>query len=88
MMITSKTNSGNNIMSLLLAVSFCSVLTCEEYQLADNLSKPECIRVMKEERKTIMSMEVEEAYLSYMEAFKAEHMNGEAVDWEINCVKG
>ena len=75
-------------MSLLLAVSFCSVLTCEEYQLADNLSKPECIRMMKEERKTIMSMEVEEAYLSYMEAFKAEHMDGEVVDWEINCVEG
>ena len=79
-------------MSLLLDVSFCSVLTCEEYQIADNLSKPECIRMMKEERKTIMSMEVEEAYLSYMEAFKAEHMdsfNGKTpvVDWEINCVK-
>jgi hypothetical protein len=43
--------------------------------------------MMKEERKTITSMEVEEAYLSYMEAFKAEHMDGEAVDWEINCVK-
>lgn len=74
-------------MSLLLAISFCSVLTCEEYVIADNLSKPECIRMMKEERKTIMSMQVEEAYLSYMEAFKAEHMAGEVMDWEINCVK-
>lgn len=79
-------------MSLILAISFCSVLTCEEYQLAENLSKPECIRMMKEERKTIMSMEVEEAYLSYMEAFKAEHMDSfigktPVVDWEINCVK-
>jgi len=77
-------------MSLLLAVSFCSVLTCQEYQLADNLSKPECMRMMKEERNTIMSMQVEEAYLSYMEAFKAEHMdsfNGKTpvVDWEIKC---
>lgn len=47
-----------------------------------------------------MSMEVKEAYLSYMEAFKengrnrsTEHMdsfNGKTpvVDWEINCVKG
>lgn len=34
-----------------------------------------------------MSMEVEEGYLSYMEAFKAEHMDGKAVSWEINCVK-
>lgn len=75
-------------MSLILAISFCSALTCEEYVIADNLSKTECIRMMKEERKTIMSMEVEEAYLSYMEAFKAEHMDGEVVDWEINCVKG
>lgn len=74
-------------MPLILAISFCSVLTCEEYQLADNLSKPECIRMMKEERKTIISMQVEEVYLSYMEAFKAEHMEGEVVDWEINCVK-
>lgn len=73
-------------MSLLLAISFCSVITCEEYQLADNLSKPECIRMMGEERKTSMSVEVEQAYLSYMEAFKAEHMDGEVVDWEINCV--
>lgn len=74
-------------MSLLLTVSFCSVLTCEEYVIADNLSKPECIRMMKEERKTIMSMPVEEAYQSYMNSFKAEHMDGEVVDWEINCVK-
>lgn len=75
-------------MSLLLAVSFCTTLNqCEEYQLADNLSKPECIRMMKEERKTIMAMEVEQAYLSYVEAFKAEHMDGKAVSWEINCVK-
>lgn len=78
-------------MSLLLAISFCSVITCEEYQLADNLSKPECIRMMKEERKTIMSMQLEEAYLSYIEAFKAENMDGAGgktpvVDWEINCV--
>lgn len=75
-------------MSLILAISFCSVLTCEEYQIADNLSKPECIRMMKEERKTIMSMPVEEAYAGYMTSFKAEHMDGEVVDWEINCVKG
>lgn len=73
-------------MSMLLSIAFCSVITCEEYQIADNLSKPECIRMMKEERKTIMSMEVEQAYLSYMESFKAEHMKGEAKSWEINCV--
>ena len=74
-------------MSMLLVIAFTSAITTEEYVIADNLSKPECIRMMKEERKTIMSLEVEEAYLSYMEAFKAEHMDGEAVDWEINCVK-
>lgn len=75
-------------MSLILAISFCSVITCEEYQVADNLSKPECIRMMKEERKFLMSKPMEEAYKIYMESFKAEHMDGEAVDWEINCVKG
>lgn len=75
-------------MSTLLAITFCSVLTCEEYQVADNLSKPECIRMMKEERKFLMSKPVEEAYQSYMNSFKAEHMYGEAVDWEINCEKG
>lgn len=75
-------------MSLILAISFCSVITCEEYQVADNLSKPECIRMMKEERKFLMSKPVEEAYKEYMNLFKAEHMSGEVVDWEINCVKG
>lgn len=74
-------------MSMLLVIAFTSAITVEEYVIADNLSKPECIRMMKEERKTTMSMEVEEAYKSYTEAFKAEHMDGEAVDWEINCVK-
>ena len=71
---------------MLLIVAFTSAITTEEYVIADNLSKPECIRMMKEERKTIMSMEVEEAYTSYMTSFKAEHMDGEVVDWEINCV--
>lgn len=80
-------------MSMLLVIAFTSAITTEEYVIADNLSKPECIRMMKEERKTIMSMEVEEAYLSYMEAFKAEHVDSfigktPVVDWEINCVKG
>lgn len=80
-------------MSMLLVIAFTSAITTEEYVIADNLSKPECIRMMKEERKTIMSMEVEEAYLSYMEAFKAENMDSfigktPVVDWEINCVKG
>lgn len=75
-------------MSMFLVIAFTSAITTEEYVIADNLSKPECIRMMKEERKTITSMEVEDAYLSYMEAFKAEHMDGEVEDWEINCVKG
>lgn len=74
-------------MSMFLVIAFTSAITTEEYVIADNLSKPECIRMMKEERKTITSMEVEEAYLSYMESFKAKHMDGEVVDWEINCVK-
>ena len=72
---------------MLLVIAFTSAITTEEYVIADNLSKPECIRLMKEDRKTMMSMEVEEAYLSYMTSFKAEHMDGEVVDWEINCVK-
>lgn len=72
---------------MLLVIAFTSAITTEEYVIADNLSKPECIRLMKEDRKTMMSMEVEEAYLSYMNSFKAEHMEGEVVDWGINCVK-
>lgn len=75
-------------MSLLLATSFCSVLTCEEYQVDHNLTRSDCIERMQEERKFIMSMPVEEAYKEYMTSFKAEHMDGEVVDWEINCAKG
>ena len=73
-------------MSLLLAISFCSVMTCEEYVVDTNLTRPDCIERMQEERKFIMSMPVEEAYQEYMNSFKAEYMDGEVVDWEINCV--
>jgi hypothetical protein len=55
--------------------------------LTEAVSKPTCIRMMSEERKFLMSKPVEEAYKEYMTLFKAEHMDGEAVDWEINCVK-
>lgn len=74
-------------MSLLLAISFCSVITCEEYVVDHNLTRSDCIERMQEERKFIMSMPVEDAYQEYMTNFKAEHMDGEVVDWEINCVK-
>lgn len=78
-------------MSLLLAISFCSVLTCEEYIVdggkASSLTRSGCIERLQEERKFIMSMPVEDAYRQYMTSFKAEHMDGEVVDWEINCVK-
>ena len=75
-------------MSLLLAISFCSVLTCEEYIVDSNLTRSDCIERLQEERKFIMSMPIEEAYRQYMTNFKAEHMDGEVVDWQINCVKG
>jgi len=75
-------------MSLLLAISFCSVITCEEYIVDSKLTRSDCTERMQEERKFIMSMPVEEAYRQYMTSFKAEHMDGEVVDWEINCVKG
>lgn len=74
-------------MSILLAISFCSVLTCEEYVVDHNLTRSDCIERMQEERKFIMSMPVEDAYAEYMNSFKAEHVAGEVVDWEINCVK-
>lgn len=74
-------------MSLILAISFCSVLTCEEYIVDHNLTRSDCIERLQEERKFIMSMPVEDAYRQYMTSFKAEHMDGEVVDWEINCVK-
>jgi len=73
-------------MSMLLVAIFCSAITCEEYQLTEAVSKPTCIRMLKEERKFLMSKPVEEAYKEYMTLFKAEHMDGEAVDWEINCI--
>lgn len=75
-------------MSLILSISFCSVITCEEYVVDHNLTRSDCIERLQEERKFLMSKSVEEAYKSYMESFKAEHMSGEVVDWEINCVKG
>lgn len=73
-------------MSMLLAITFCSVLTCEEYIVDHKLTRSDCIERMKEERKFLMSKPVEEAYQFYMDSFKADHMDGEAVDWEINCV--
>lgn len=75
-------------MSLILAISFCSILTCEEYIVDTNLTRSDCIERLQEERKFIMSMPVEDAYAEYMTSFKAEHMDGKVVDWEINCVKG
>lgn len=75
-------------MSLLLSIGFCTALNhCEEYIVDSNLTRSDCIERMQEERKFIMSMPVEEAYKEYMISFKAEHMDGELVDWEINCVK-
>jgi hypothetical protein len=73
-------------MSMLLAITFCSVLTCEEYRVDRNLTRSDCIERLHEERKFLMSKPVEEAYQEYMNSFKAEHMDGEVVDWEINCV--
>ena len=74
-------------MSMLLAISFCSVLTCEEYVVDQNLTRSDYIERLQEERKFLMSKPVEVAYQEYMTLFKAEHMDGEAVDWEINCVE-
>lgn len=74
-------------MSMLLSIVFCSAITCEEYIVDHNLTRSDCIERMHEERKFLMSMPVEKAYNEYMESFKAEHMNGEARSWEINCVK-
>lgn len=74
-------------MSMLLAISFCSVLTCEEYVVDHKLTRSDCTERMHQERKFLMSKPVEEAYQEYMTLFKAEHMDGEALSWEINCVK-
>lgn len=74
-------------MSMLLVIAFTSAISVEEYVVDHNLTRSDCIERMQEERKFIMSMPVEEAYAEYMESFKAEHMDGEVVDWEINCVK-
>lgn len=74
-------------MSMLLSIAFCSAITCEEYIVDHNLTRSDCVERMQEERKFLMSMPVEEAYKEYMETFKAEHMHGKAVSWEINCVK-
>lgn len=74
-------------MSMLLSIAFCSAISVEEYVVDHNLTRSDCIERMQEERKFIMSMPIEEAYKEYMEAFKAEHMDEDAVDWEINCVK-
>lgn len=73
-------------MSMILAITFCSVLTCEEYVVDHNLTRSDCIERLQEERIFLMSMPIEEAYAEYMTSFKAEHMDGEVVDWEINCI--
>ena len=74
-------------MSMILAITFCSVLTCEEYVVDHNLTRSDCVERLQEERKFLMSKPVEEAYQEYMTLFKAEHMDGKVVDWGINCVK-
>lgn len=74
-------------MSMLLVIAFTSTITTEEYVVDHKLTRSDCIERLQEERKFIMSMPVEDAYRQYMENFKAEHMDGEVVDWEINCVK-
>lgn len=74
-------------MSLILAISFCSVITCEDYQVADNLSKPECIRMMKEERKFLMSKPVEESYQEYAKTYNAEPIfnSDQKINFEVEC---
>lgn len=74
-------------MSMLLVIAFTSAISVEEYIVDTNLTRSDCTERLQEERKFIMSMPVEEAYKEYMTSFKAEHMDGEVVDWEINCVK-
>lgn len=73
-------------MSMLLVIAFTSAISVEEYVVDHNLTHSDCIERLQEEHKFIMSMPVEEAYKEYMTSFKAEHMDGEVVDWEINCV--
>lgn len=75
-------------MSMFLVIAFTSSITTEEYIVDTNLTRSDCTERMQEERNFIMSMPVEDAYAEYMASFKAEHMDGEVVDWEINCVKG
>lgn len=75
-------------MPMLLVIAFTSAISTEEYVVDQNLTRSDCIERMQEERKFIMSMPVEDAYAEYMTSFKAEHMDGDVVDWEINCVKG
>lgn len=74
-------------MSMLLVIAFTSAISTEEYVVDHSLTRSDCIERLQEERKFIMSMPVEEAYAEYMTSFKAEHMDGDVVDWEINCVK-
>ncbi len=74
-------------MSMLLVIAFTSAISVEEYVVDTNLTRSDCTERMQEERKFIMSMPVEEAYQEYMTSFKAEHIDGEVVDWEINCVR-
>lgn len=74
-------------MSMFLSIAFCSAITCEEYIVDHNLTRSDCIERMREERSFLISLPVEKAYQEYMESFKAEHMNGKAKSWEINCVK-
>lgn len=73
-------------MSMLLVIAFTSAISVEEYVVDHNLTRSDCIERIQEERKFIMSMPIEEAYAEYMTSFKAEHMDGEVVDWEINCI--
>lgn len=78
-------------MSMLLVIAFTSAISVEEYVVDHNLTRSDCIERLQEERKYLTYASahslLEEAYQSYMNSFKAEHMDGEAVDWEINCVK-
>lgn len=73
-------------MSMLLALTFCSAITCEEYVIDSNLTRSDCIERMQEERTFVMSMYVEKAYSEYMESFKAERMKGKMKSWELNCI--
>lgn len=76
-------------MLMSLVLTFCTLTTCEEYVIDQQLTQSDCKERMIEERNTLQHLDTQAAYRDYMTQYKAEKMfdTDNGVSWELSCSK-